>query len=31
MQLDLRSNVQPVKLWRSHVAVTVTHAWPRGA
>jgi hypothetical protein len=26
MQLDLRRNVQPVKLWRSHVAATATHA-----
>jgi hypothetical protein len=25
MQLDLRPNVQPVKLWRSHMAVTATH------
>jgi hypothetical protein len=27
MQLDLRRNVQAVKLWRSHVAATATHAW----
>jgi hypothetical protein len=26
MQLDLRRNVQPVKLWRSHAAATATHA-----
>jgi hypothetical protein len=26
MQLDLRRNVRPVKLWRSHVAATATHA-----
>src|SRR5260370_37801817 len=25
MQLDLRPNVQPVKLWRSHMAVASTH------
>jgi hypothetical protein len=26
MQPDLRRSVEPVKLWRSHVAATATHA-----
>jgi hypothetical protein len=27
MEPDLRRDVQPVKLWRSHLATAATHGW----